>query len=213
MKLRADLANQSIEGGRYTARCMCGWFSRYSNPYKASLGAKYHAELWCNLTHTPTGELKCYFCGDGFDSFARLSEHVSNECDKERKVSMNVGGYAGAAQADRLPLLDGKLFKKLQKGDTVTGKMIACREIKSPNFKGLAMDFKNGTTKFSFLARFDRFDIGALVLQCDSEETDDWIGQNVKFITKKANKGVFVNVLNPRSKPTTKRRRGRPPKD
>lgn len=108
---------------------------------------------------------------------------------------MNVGAYAQQSQAARLPLLDSKLFKRLAKKGRVTAKMIACREIKSPNFKGLAMDFKNGHDKFSFLARFDRFDIPALIGQLKSEETDDWIGANVKFILRPSEKGGgFVNV-------------------
>lgn len=113
---------------------------------------------------------------------------------------MNVGNYVGASAGNRLPLLDFKLFKKLQKKGIVTGKMIACREIKSPKFQGLAMDFKNGTMKFSYLARFDRYDIGALALQCKSEETDDWIGESIRFYSKKGTKGTFINVVNPKSK-------------
>ena len=117
---------------------------------------------------------------------------------------MNVGQYVGAASQDRLPLLDAKLFKKLRKGDLVTGKMLACRQINSPKFQGLAMDFKNGTHKFSFLARFDRYDVGALALQGESEETDDWIGQTFKLVSKKGEKGVFVNVLNPKMRKAKK---------
>lgn len=185
---------------------MCGWRRRYANPFKASLGAKYHAELWCNASHDELGDLKCYFCGKSFKDFGPLSEHV-NGCDG-KGGKMNVGQYVGAASQDRLPLLDGKLFKKLKgKGGLVTGKMLACRQINSPKFQGLAMDFKNGTHKFSFLARFDRYDVGAICLQCESEETDDWIGQTIKFITKQGEKGVFVNVLNPKAKATNGRRK------
>ena len=59
---------------------------------------------------------------------------------------MNVGTYVkNGGQQERLPLLDASLFKKLHKKGVVTGKMISCRQINSPKFKGLAMDFKNGT--------------------------------------------------------------------
>lgn len=199
-QLTKDLANTPSGFGKYEARCMCGWRRRYTNPYKASLGAKYHAELWCNCSHNEQGELLCYFCKKkSFHDFASLSAHV-NECEG-KGGRMNVGQYVGAASQDRLPLLDGKMFKKLKgKGGLVTGKMLACRQINSPKFQGLAMDFKNGTTKFSFLARFDRYDVGALCLQAESEETDDWIGQTFKFFAKQGEKGVFVNVLNPKSK-------------
>jgi len=121
---------------------------------------------------------------------------------KERK-NMNVKSYVNnGGQQKRLPLLDASLFKKLQKKGVVTGKMISCRQITSPKFKGLAMEFKNGTVKFSFLASFERWDIAAIVRQVGSEETDDWLGQQVRFIIRKGQKGgTFVNVENPKKAP------------
>jgi hypothetical protein len=113
---------------------------------------------------------------------------------------MNVGAYTGSNQTDRLPLLDAKLFGRLQKKGRVTGKILAVREIKSPKFKGLAMDLKTGTAKFSFLTRFDRWDIGNICAQVKSEETDDWLGQMISFVTKKGTSGTFVNVERPAKK-------------
>jgi hypothetical protein len=113
---------------------------------------------------------------------------------------MKVTKYVkSGGRQELLPLLDDRLFRKLQKKGVVTGKMISCKQIASPKFKGLAMDFKNGTTKFSFLASFDRWDIGAIVRQLGSEETDDWLGQPVRFIVRKGQKGgTFINVENPK---------------
>jgi hypothetical protein len=113
---------------------------------------------------------------------------------------MKVAAYLNSAgQQERLPLLDDRLFRKLQRKGVVTGKMISCRQVASPKFKGLAMEFKNGTAKFSFLASFERWDIAAIVRQLGSEETDDWLGQQVRFIIRKAQKGgTFVNVENPK---------------
>src|SRR5215831_13730121 len=109
---------------------------------------------------------------------------------------MKVGPYVkNGGERERLPLLDERLFKKLQKKGVVTGKMISCKEIASPKFKGLAMEFKSGTTKFLFLASFDKWDIASIVRQLGSEETDDWIGQPVRFILRQGQKGGrFVNV-------------------
>jgi hypothetical protein len=109
---------------------------------------------------------------------------------------MRVTKYVkSGGQQERLPLLDDRLFKKLQKKGVVAGKMISCRQITSPKFKGLAMEFKNGTAKFSFLASFERWDIAAIIRQLRSEETDDWLGQQVRFIIRKGQKGgIFVNV-------------------
>ena len=116
---------------------------------------------------------------------------------------MKVAAYLNSGgQQERLPLLDDRLFRKLQKKGVVTGKMISCRQVASPKFKGLAMEFKNGTAKFSFLASFERWDIGAIVRQLGSEETDDWLGHQVRFIIRKGQKGgTFVNVENPKKAP------------
>jgi hypothetical protein len=113
---------------------------------------------------------------------------------------MNVATYVkNSGQQERLPLLDASLFKKLQKKGVVIGKMISCRQVNSPKFKGLVMDFKNGTAKFSFLASFDRWDIAAIIQQLGSDETDDWLGRNVRFIARKGQKGgTFINVENPK---------------
>ena len=111
---------------------------------------------------------------------------------------MNVGSYVNnGGQQKRLPLLDASLFRKLQKNGVVTGKIISCRQANSPKFKGLVMEFKNGAAKFSFLASFERWDIGAIVRQLGSEETDDWLGQQLRFIIRKGQKGgTFINVEN-----------------
>ena len=158
-------------------------------------------------------ELTCYFCGtEHFQNFAALGDHVRYDCidnPKRRErpqgahgEEMNVGQYIqGTGTGDYLPLLDAKLFKSLEKKGRVTAKMIACRQINSPKFQGLAMDFKNGVQKFSFLARFDRWDITALVKQLKSDETDDWVGETVSFVAKKSSKGqTFVNVELPKRK-------------
>ena len=119
---------------------------------------------------------------------------------------MNVGAYVGSGGGERLPLLDAKMFSKIKdRTGRVAGKILAVRDLSRPakpgGWTGLALDLKNGTAKFAFLCGFDRFDIGAIVRQLGSEETDDWIGQTIKFITNKGKKGgVFVNVENPKSK-------------
>lgn len=113
---------------------------------------------------------------------------------------MNVGQYA-QEDGKYLPLLDAKLFKKISKKSKVVGKMIACRNINKPKFNGLAMDFKQGESKFSFLARFDRYDVPAIIRQLKSEETDDWIGESVTFILRPSKKGGgFVNAEFPKRK-------------
>ena len=116
---------------------------------------------------------------------------------------MKVTKYVNnGGQQERLPLLDDRLFRKLQRKGVVTGKLISCKQVATPKFKGLAMEFKNGTFKFSFLASFERWDIAAMARQLGSDETDEWVGQQVRFISRKGQKGgTFVNVENPKKAP------------
>jgi hypothetical protein len=116
---------------------------------------------------------------------------------------MKVTQYVkNGGQQERLPLLDDRLYRKLQKKGVVTGKMISCRQVTSPKFKGLAMEFKNGTAKFAFLASFERWDVAAIARQLGTDETDEWVGQQVRFISRKGQKGAtFVNVENPKRDP------------
>lgn len=114
---------------------------------------------------------------------------------------MNVGQYVQAGGGERLPLLDAKAFRKEAVKGTARGKILAVREIHSAGkngkkpWNGLALDLKCSGGKYSFLCGFDRFDIGAIVRQLKSEDTDDWIGQTIRFVSKKGTKGgVFVNV-------------------
>ena len=113
---------------------------------------------------------------------------------------MNVRPYVNSGgQPGRLPLLDARLFRKLEKKGVVVGKLVSCRLVNTPKFKGLVMDFKTGKETFSFLVSFDRWDLGAIVRQLGSEETDDWLGQPVRFIMRKGKKGgTFINVENPK---------------
>lgn len=120
---------------------------------------------------------------------------------------MNVGQYVKEGGGEYLPLLDTKAFNKEAVKGTARGKILAVREIHSKGgrdkktgkmkdpWNGLALDLKCPGGKYSFLVGFDRFDIGALARQCKSEDTDDWIGQTIRFVSKKGTKGgVFVNV-------------------
>ena len=125
---------------------------------------------------------------------------------------MNVGAYASNAGGDFPPPLDIKAFNKNKdKRGTVSGKVLAVREINTPGgkkkkdgtkskpFHGIALDVKVNGTKYGFLTSFDRFDVGAIVKQLGSEESDDWLGRDLKFVSKKGNKGgIFINVWNGR---------------
>jgi hypothetical protein len=112
--------------------------------------------------------------------------------------TMNVEPYvSNGAQQGRLPLLDTKLFKKLEHKGVVTAMMLSCRRIETPRFNGLVMEFKSGKEKFVFLAAFDRWDISAIARKLGTAETDEWISQQVRFVMRKGQKGgEFINVEN-----------------
>ena len=128
----------------------------------------------------------------------------------QKGTSMNLGQYANNQGGDFPPLLEAKSFNKERKGKAfVTGKVLAVREIKSPGgkkrkdgtkskpFAGIALDIKVNGTKYGFLTSYDRFDISAIIAQMGSAETDDWIGESLKFVAKKGSKGgTFINVAN-----------------
>jgi hypothetical protein len=118
---------------------------------------------------------------------------------------MDVGKYNTGGSFESLPLLDAKAFKK---GNT-SGKVLAVREIKAKKakkrgaepFHGIAIDLKMKTGKFTFLTSVDRYDIGAACQQLGSEDTDDWVGMNMKFTLAK---GKYVNVAKPASRSKSK---------
>jgi len=114
---------------------------------------------------------------------------------------MNVGGFV--QQQEQNPYLDAKAIG----GKAASGKILEARAVKTPKFNGIFLTVKIGSRKFAYPLSFDRFDIGAVVAQTKSEETDDWIGEKIKFVCKKGKTAgkngkypVFVNVLNPKSK-------------
>jgi hypothetical protein len=165
------------------------------------LKKRFGPEWWVDTEmerFAPKRKSKRNFCEERLKEFAPLASHVKAGC--RRRKNMNVASYVkNGNQQGRLPLLDASLFRKLQKKGVVTGKMLSCRQVNSPKFKGLVMEFKCGATKFAYLAGFDRWDIGALALQLGSEETDDWVGRQVRFIMRKGQKGgTFINVENPK---------------
>jgi hypothetical protein len=117
----------------------------------------------------------------------------------EETKQMNVGGYMKDSGGERLPFIKAS---DVRKGCSV--KILAIREVHSPKsptskgFDGLFLDVKNGKGKFAMGVRFDSFDLPNISKQLRSTETDDWIGQSIKLITKKGSKGgMFVNVAPP----------------
>jgi len=185
--------------------CPYGWSKSCSVPI-----AILNSKTW-KFKMPFDAKLPCWLCGLGsktYSDFGPLSQHVRRDHPeivglmKEATFPqggdeyMNVGQYNQGAAGNRLPLLDPKLFRKLQdRTGHVTGKMLACSEVKTPKFKGLVLNFKTGTTKYTFLANFDRWDISGICAQLKSEDTDDWIGESVRFVAKKGKKGgTFINV-------------------
>lgn len=110
---------------------------------------------------------------------------------------MNVGAYNTSGNQEQLDFLSAKVV-----GKSANGKILAVRQVKTPKFHGLFLDVKVGANKYAYGVSFDRFDLGAIIAQVGSEETDDWLGQSVKFVTKKGKKKgqTFINVAYPKRK-------------
>ena len=105
---------------------------------------------------------------------------------------MKVGAYIKDGAGDRLPFIQAKNVGL--KGAKV--KIIQVRAVSTPKFNGLFLDVKLKDKKYSLPARFDRpIDLGNIVRQMGSDDTDDWPGQSLKLITARGKKGgMFVNV-------------------
>lgn len=95
-------------------------------------------------------------------------------------------------------------------GKGVSGKILEVKAVKTPKFHGLFLTVKVKGNKYAFPLAFDRFDLGAVAAQIGSSETDDWLGHDVAFVTKKGTKKisgkfpVFVNVAQPKRKAAKK---------
>lgn len=161
-------------------------------------------EMNCKRTPQPeTDFLPCPSCGClGTWRFSKRSSFhqalIEGEEQREINKQMNVGAYV-QTQNDQLPLIPASVVGK--KGISV--KIVAVREIKSPTFKGLIIEVKTAKAKYAHLERFEPgFGISAAVAQLGSEDTDDWMGRSLKFVTKKAKTGkkLFVNIAFPQRK-------------
>ena len=119
---------------------------------------------------------------------------------------MNVGQHlkgGGSGRGDFNPFIQPKHVSKTG----TSFKVLAVREVNTPprkatkdkpasgGFNGIMVDIKNGQGKFCLPIRYDRLDLDSICKQMKSEDTDDWIGKNVKLISVKGKKGgTFVNV-------------------
>lgn len=107
---------------------------------------------------------------------------------------MNVGHYA----ANSFEQHDFVNAKDVGKG--CTAKILEVKPVKTAKFDGLFLTLKIGAVKRTLGLAFERFDIGAVCKQVGSDETDDWIGENIKLVTKKSGKTTYVNVETPKRK-------------
>lgn len=119
--------------------------------------------------------------------------------------TMRVGGFV--QEGEQHPWFDAAACKKA-KG---VAKVLGVRRVSTANLNGLVLELKAGDKKYAYSVRFDRFDLGAIVGQLGTDETDDWLGKSIKFVVKKGKKGAkFVNVARaPMPKKVAKKGKGR----
>lgn len=160
----------------------------------------------CGLIHVkgkcPSEEEEAFerFCDFVNREVRNLTAYVRQKAEETMNVAKYVnegGGY------ESLPLLDARAFKREKDAKGfVVAKIIATREIKSKKkkrgkepFHGLAIDIKvKKGTKYTFLTSMEGYDIGHIVDQLGSDDTDDWAGASLKFVLSK---GKYVNVFRP----------------
>lgn len=157
--------------------------------------------------HNQDAECHCITCfcgkcrGEGVSSLDRkvqASVEATNQYYKENK--MNVGHYVTNA-FEQHEFVSGK-----DVGKSCVAKILEVKPVKTPKFDGLFLTLKIGAEKRTLGVSFERFDIGSICKQIKSDETDDWIGENITLITKKVGRIVYVNVA-PSKRTATKKRR------
>ncbi len=147
------------------------------------------------------GDVICNRCGRRHGACDELKDKLTYKGGS----NVNIGQHlkAGGRGSDFNPIIQPRDVSK--KGSRF--KVLAVREVNSPprkatkdkpasqGFNGLFIDLKNGTKKYALPVRYDRFDLDNIVAQMKSEDTDDWIGRDLKLIAVKGKKGgTFVNV-------------------
>jgi hypothetical protein len=136
------------------------------------------------------------------DRIKAITQHVK---ENAMNVAQQVANSGGGERPD--------LITPREVGKGCSVKIIGVSGvITTKKFNGIALTIKKGSDKRGLLLAFDRYDLGAVSAQLGSTETDDWIGEQIKLVTRVGNKGgKFVNVWNPpaKSKKTSKKGKGR----
>lgn len=95
-------------------------------------------------------------------------------------------------------------------GKGIAGKVLEVKAIKTPNFNGLIMTVKIKGTKYAHFLRYDGLDLVFTAQQLKENDTDEWLGRDVKFVVKsgenaKGKATKYVNVFNPTKKKAAKK--------
>jgi hypothetical protein len=138
----------------------------------------------------------CAACSRAIQNGAQIKQLNS---ERKKGESMRVGAYAKdtGGSSERLDLLPASVV-----GKQLKVKVVSVREVDTPKFSGLAVEVKAGSEKYIHLLNFDRrqnWDLVATVAQMGTDETDDWAGKSLIFVTKQGKKKgtKFVNVSYP----------------
>lgn len=96
-------------------------------------------------------------------------------------------------------------------GNGVLGKILEVRGLKTPDFNGLIMTVKIKGTKYVHFLRYDGLDLVFTAQQLKENDTDEWLGRDLKFVAKpgmdkKGKAKKYVNVYSPAKKKATKKK-------
>lgn len=123
--------------------------------------------------------------------------YIASIQEKEEMRTMDVGTLVANATT-RNEILPSKVV-----GKSCSARLLEARALKTPKFNGLVYTVKVKGVKYAHFVRFDGLDLAFTAQQLKTTETDDWIGKDIKFVTKdgtdaKGKSKKFVNVFAPK---------------
>jgi hypothetical protein len=114
--------------------------------------------------------------------------------------------YAVAANKNKecnaSPCAEYPYISEKQVGEQATATILEAQHVTASGFDGVVLTVMLRNRKYAYALPFNKVDIKAICKQLDSTETDDWIGKQITFATKKGKirngeAATSVTVLRP----------------
>ena len=100
------------------------------------------------------------------------------------------------------PCAEYPYISEKQVGEQATATILEAQHVTASGFDGVVLTVMLRNRKYAYALPFNKVDIKAICKQLDSTETDDWIGKQITFATKKGKirngeAATSVTVLRP----------------